>query len=548
MSATSTRPQAVQVLQRHVSRCPDPIKALLACVGDSRREGTALLETAETPEEAATAGKSLIVARSALLVQCRAGRVTVRALDPNGAALLPWLARQLDGSVEVRSSTDSVECDYSPVRGGSEQERLEAPSPVDVLRKLVFGLAEGADQPSAAPLVVGTFAFDLLEHYEPLPGGQADPIGWPDFEFWLPDRLIWLDHQRGMSTIVAHLFGGEHASSAYGEAVSDIVRLVQTVEETERPTAGESVFGAPPVGGAGQGAVPDTDMDDEAYAAVVRRLKEHIVAGDVFQIVPSRTFSVPCADPLAAYRELRASNPSPYMFFLNGTQGTLFGTSPETAVQVQGSPARVHIRPIAGTRRRGRGDDGLVDFDLDSRMEAELRLNEKELAEHMMLVDLARNDVARVSEPGTRRVDALLQVMRYSHVMHLVSEVSGRLRGDLDALHAYVATMNMGTLTGAPKVRAAQLLRETEKQRRGPYGGAVGYLTADGRMDTGIVIRAAVVQQGRAYVRAGAGVVYDSDPMAEADETRRKAQAVLDAVARAAYAAGPDGGGKEAAS
>ena len=177
------------------------------------------------------------------------------------------------------------------MRGGSEQERLKAPSPVDVLRKLVFGLAESVDQPSAAPLVVGYLRLRsarALRAAAPRPG---DPIGWPDFEFWLPDRLVWLDHQRGMSTIVAHLFGGEHASSAYGDAVSAIVRLVQTVEETERRAAPRGRWRTDCAAVSGQAQTPDTDMDDEAYAAVVARLKEHIVAGDVFQIVPSRTFS-----------------------------------------------------------------------------------------------------------------------------------------------------------------------------------------------------------------------------------------------------------------
>lgn len=513
-------------LLRSVARCPDPIEAFVACCGGSGKLGTALLETAETPDVSGAAGKSLIVARSALRLACRSGEVEVEALDRNGASLLPWLAARLDGAERVTRDGSRLRCAYRPVHAGSEEQRLKAPSPVDVLRRLLFGLVDRVDQPSAAPLLVGTFAYDLLETFEPLPGGQDDPLGWPDYEFFLPDRFVWLDHQRGCATICAHLFGGEHVASAYGAAMSAIIELVEAIEgaDRERP--------ARPPSARSRASTVEVDVDDEAFAALVGQLKEHIVAGDVFQIVPSRTFSLPIDDPLAAYRELRASNPSPYMFYLNGASGVLFGTSPETAVEVEGQPRHVHIRPIAGTRRRGRREDGTIDHDLDSRLEAELRLSEKEVAEHMMLVDLARNDVARVSEPGTRRVDGLLQVCRYSHVMHLYSHVTGTLRADLDALHGYVATMNMGTLVGAPKVRAAQLLRQYERRRRGPYGGAVGYLTADGRMDTGIVIRAAVVKDGRAYVRAGAGVVYDSEPLAEADETRRKAQVVLDAVRR----------------
>jgi anthranilate synthase component 1 len=260
-------------------------------------------------------------------------------------------------------------------------------------------------------------------------------------------------------------------------------------------------------------------------------LKQHIVAGDVFQIVASRTFTLPCPDPLGAYARLRQANPSPYLFYVAGRDAVVFGASPETAIKVHGSPRRVTIRPIAGTAARGRSAGGDIDVDLDSRREAALHLDQKETAEHMMLVDLARNDVARVSRPGTRQVTRLLTVDRYAHVMHLVSEVEGTLAEGQDALHAYAAAMNMGTLVGAPKIRAAQILREVEPSRRGAYGGAVGYLSHDGAMDTAIVIRAAVVREGLAEVRAGAGIVFDSDPDEEARETRRKAEAVLRAIA-----------------
>jgi anthranilate synthase component 1 len=232
---------------------------------------------------------------------------------------------------------------------------------------------------------------------------------------------------------------------------------------------------------------------------------------------------------------LRSHNPSPYLFFLHADDGVgrdfvLFGASPESSIKVDANARRVEISPIAGTRPRGLRADGSVDPDLDSRHEAELRLDAKENAEHMMLVDLARNDVARIAKPGTREVAELLRVVRYSHVMHLASRVTGILDGGLDALHACQACLNMGTLTGAPKIRAMQLLHEVERIPRGHYGGAIGYLDGAGNLDTAIVIRAALVRDGIAQVRAGAGVVHDSVPILEAHETRRKAEAVLRAI------------------
>ena len=272
------------------------------------------------------------------------------------------------------------------------------------------------------------------------------------------------------------------------------------------------------------------NISDESYKAKIIELKEHIIAGDIFQVVPSRCFSLPCPNSLSAYRKLKQTNPSPYMFYFNGPDFTLFGASPESALKYEALTNQVEIYPIAGTRKRGKKENGEIDQDLDGRIELELRLDEKELSEHLMLVDLARNDVARISKSGTRKVAELLKVDRYSHVMHLVSRVTGQLREPLDALHAYQACMNMGTLTGAPKVRAAQLIREVEGQRRGSYGGAVGYINSNGDMDTCIVIRSAYVKNGIAHIQAGAGVVFDSDPQAEADETRQKAQAVISAI------------------
>ena len=355
-------------------------------------------------------------------------------------------------------------------------------------------------------MILGMFAYDYVDMVEELPKAKQDLLNIPDYVFWVPEKLLIIDHVKNHTRV------WERDSECHpGEGQGP-------VSSWRRP--GSTCLDS----GLRQNDSMTVDIPDDEYADLVKQMKEHIVQGDVFQIVPSRTFSLPCEDPLAAYQRLKQSNPSPYMFYVNAPDFTVFGSSPENFIRVSEDPKRIEISPIAGTRTRG------IDLDADSRKEAELRLDIKEQAEHMMLVDLARNDIARVSKAGTRHVQELLTVDRYSHVMHLVSHVQGDLKDDLDALHAYQASLNMGTLVGAPKVKAAQILREVEKTKRGIYGGAVGYLDHRGNLNTAIMIRSAIVKDGTAYVRVGAGVVFDSDPAFEVQETHNKAKAVLEAI------------------
>ena len=274
-------------------------------------------------------------------------------------------------------------------------------------------------------------------------------------------------------------------------------------------------------------------MSDADFCELVAKMQQHIAIGDAYQVVPSRGFVIDCPQPLQTYRYLHDADPSPYMFYIATDDFELFGASPESSLLHSAKTGQVAIRPIAGTRPRGFAPDGGIDHELDIRLELELRSDAKEVAEHVMLVDLARNDVARISAPGTRKVTQLLRVDRYSRVMHLVSEVTGQLASDLHPLDAFRASMTMGTLTGAPKLRAAELIRQYEGTRRGSYGGAVGYLRGDGELDTCIVIRSAFARGGKAIVQAGAGVVSDSVPQREADETAHKASNVLRAIAAA---------------
>ncbi|MHC4335920.1 MAG: anthranilate synthase component I family protein [Planctomycetota bacterium] len=282
---------------------------------------------------------------------------------------------------------------------------------------------------------------------------------------------------------------------------------------------------------AGSLAPASTDTSQDEYENMVKTAKKHILDGDIFQVVLSRTKTEPCPDePLDVYKRLRELNPSPYMFYLNTPSTILMGSSPELNLRVSGTDTRsVEIRPIAGTKPRGRVA-GKIDPDTDFRYEAELKIDRKELAEHMMLVDLARNDIARVAQPGTRVVTELLIAEKYESVQHLVSNVKGALGTGLDALSAYLATMNMGTLTGAPKIEAMKIIRQLERTKRGYYGGAVMYLTVDGQFDSCITIRSLQVKDHTAYIRVGAGIVHDSVPKTEFEETEHKAGSCLRAI------------------
>ena len=508
-------------LVRRLGGAPDPVALHAALTEGGTRPDTLFFESAD----AATGQgeKSLLLPRTMLRIEGRGREVRVTALTPNGRALRAWLATALPAPARVTHDGDVLVVHYPDraASGEDEHARLRASGPLDVLRTLALRPTLVSTPTPLAHLVAGIFAYDLVDQFERLPAPAADPLAFPDFLCWVPEQVLVLDHVHHATTIVSHVVGGPDAEASYHDAVRSIETLTRAVQG-----AGAAVPPpAPPQAGAAQ-----ADLDDAEFAALVAHLQRHLVAGDVFQIVASRTFRLPCADPFAAYQRLRLANPSPYMFFVRAPDAVLLGASPETAVRVQGPSRMVSLRPIAGTAPRGRDATGAIDPELDARLQAALLTDAKELAEHMMLVDLARNDIARVSLPGTRRVRELLAVDRYQHVMHLVSEVEGMLAPDLDALHAYAASLNMGTLVGAPKSRAATLLRQHERDKRGPYGGAVGYLARDGALDTAIIIRSALVREGVAHVRAGAGIVLDSDPATEAMETRRKAAAVLGAI------------------
>jgi anthranilate synthase component I len=361
---------------------------------------------------------------------------------------------------------------------------------------------------------VGYLGYDAAAWFEPVTlqdaAEEQDEAG-----FMLFDTVLAFDHVRHRILIIANarITGDEDLESLYQFACAKIEFVER---ELERPLSKTTHPGAPAI-------AVTSNVSRDQFESMVRTAKEYIAAGDVYQVVLSQRFETPfAADSFTAYRALRHVNPSPYMYFLRLGERSIVGSSPEMLVRVEGH--RVETHPIAGTRPRGRTDEE------DVRLAEELKRNEKERAEHVMLVDLGRNDVGRVATYGSVKVPTYMALERYSHVMHLVSVVEGKLSDEHDRLDALVACFPAGTVSGAPKVRAMEIIAELENRRRGVYAGAVGYLDFAGNLDFCITIRTVQIERGQAYVQAGAGIVADSNPAAEYEETRDKARAVIRAL------------------
>ncbi len=452
-------------------------------------------------------------------------RYTYMGSEPRGA----W--RLSDGVVETWTPDGGWTDGHTPDDPLADlQARLTAFRPVDL--------------PELGPFWsggVGYFAYDVVRHIERLPHAPPRGVRAPDALWIFTDVLVVIDNLRAQARVVTGVpvaardaADDEALRALHADAVG---RLDAAVARLRAPAALPPLDfdpDAPPAAGT-------STITRERFEANVDRIKEYVRAGDCFQALLARRIRVPHDfDGAALYRALRVLNPSPYMLHLTLDGVELVGCSPELLVRV--GPAadgpRVTVRPIAGTRPRGRTPEE------DAHLTADLLADEKERAEHVMLVDLGRNDVGRVSEYGSVAVTSLMQVEKYSHVLHIVSQIEGRLPDDASALGVFRATFPAGTMTGAPKVRAMQIIDELEPERRGPYAGAVGYVAAgDRRMDLAITIRTCVIAGGEASVQTGAGIVYDSDPAREWDETENKARAMLTAIGRVRRAVVPPAGG-----
>ncbi|MEE4107879.1 MAG: anthranilate synthase component I [Halieaceae bacterium] len=377
------------------------------------------------------------------------------------------------------------------------------------------------DLPAFYGGLVGYFAYDAVRYVEPRLAASMprDTLGTPDVLLMLSDEVLVFDNLAGTLRVVVNADPGEE--DAFERAEARLHALIAGLEQPLAPLPAVSLAGAD---GSALEAQARTSLSQAEYEAAVNRVKDYVLAGDVMQVVPSQRMSVPfTAPPLNLYRALRNLNPSPYLYFLDLDDFQVVGSSPEILVRAQAG--KVTVRPIAGTRRRGRSEED------DRAMEAELLADPKEIAEHLMLIDLGRNDVGRIAETGSVKLTEKMVVERYSHVMHIVSNVEGRLRRDCSAMDALRAALPAGTLSGAPKIRAMEIIDELEPVKRGVYGGAVGYLSWAGEMDTAIAIRTAVLKDGELHIQVGAGVVADSVPSFEWKETLNKARAILRAAA-----------------
>ncbi len=480
----------VPVRYRFVDDLETPVSAFLKLRGD----GPAfLLESAE---------------------QGRLGRWSFLGFRPR--SILRWS----DGKLSEWGSESAHESGA----GAAPDQVTDAPDPYAAVADYLgrFQIAEPDELPPFAGGAVGFFGYDLVRTVEPLGEPNPDPVGLPDMALMITDVLIAFDHQRHEVTLIANAFvenGG--VDDAYSRAVETIAEVRDQLREPVPST------GTPPGGEAQDTSVDgvrfESNMSREQFEATVARIIEYVHAGDAFQVVPSQRFTAETpVEAFSIYRGLRTVNPSPYMYFLDFGDFEIAGASPEPLVKVTGR--RVETRPIAGTYPRG-GDE-----EEDRRQAERLLQDPKERAEHVMLVDLGRNDLGRVCEYGSVNVDELMVVETYSHVLHIVSQVSGRLRDGISAMDVLRSVLPAGTLSGAPKVRAMQIIDELEPHKRGSYGGAIGYLSYTGDLDTAIHIRTVVVKDGLVHVQAGGGTVADAQPAYEYNESVNKAKAVFRAV------------------
>lgn len=481
----------------------------------NKRNFTVLLESSE--ENTKSSLESIIILKSALYIKSYNSIVSIVALSKNGLFVIECLKKNVHKNVKIINLKNGIKLFFPKQINIFEQNNiLESISILDSIRYILKSIKDSSKN-SKSIFLAGLFSYDLINYFEKLPILPKNN-NCPDFCFYLSESLLILNHVKKNCILQGTVFCKD---------TDEFIRIKKYINNIKNKLKNN----IPKISYVTNSKFfIKENINDNNFKKLIIKLQKEIVLGKVFQIVISRKFFISCNNPLYAYKILKKTNPSPYMFFIKDKNFILFGSSPESALKYSPDSNIIEICPIAGTRPRGIKKDGTIDLDLDNKIELEMITNKKELSEHIMLVDLARNDLAKVCKPGTRYVKSFLQIDKYSHVMHLVSKVIGKLKNDLDIIHAYQACMNMGTLTGSPKIRAMNLIYNYENDSRGSYGGSVGYITGSGKLDTCIIIRSAYVQNNIATVQVGVGILYDSIPYHEIKESKNKSQAIINAI------------------
>lgn len=505
----------VKVIKKNVRYRSNPTKLFnYFC---KMKNFTLLLESSKINTKSSL--ESIIILKSALYIKSYKNIVSIISLNKNGFYIIPFLKKYVSKNVKILDAKNGIKLLFpEKVNLFNENNLLSSVSIFDSIR-YIFKSIKSDKNNSKSVFLGGLFSYDLINYFEKLPKLPKNN-SCPDFCFYLSESLLILDHVNKKSIVQSSIF------SKSNDELNRIKKYIKKVKKKLKYSYIPNIKIKKKI----NNVKIKEDIDDLKFKNLIFKLHKKIIDGEIFQIVISRKFFINCFNPLFSYEILKKNNPSPYMFFMKDKKFILFGSSPESALKYDPKSNIIEIYPIAGTRPRGFNKFGKIDLDLDNRIELELITNKKELSEHIMLVDLARNDLSKICIPGTRYIKSLLKIDKYSHVMHLVSRVVGKLKKNLDMLHAYQACMNMGTLTGSPKIKAMELICEYESNSRGSYGGSIGYMTGSGIFDTCIIIRSAYIEKNIATVQVGVGVVLDSNVEDEIEESKNKSRAVINSI------------------
>ncbi len=498
-----------QTLQKSIDEEVNPNDLFFQLSNGGHTEGSIFFQLGNT--ESTYQHLSIGVYQPSLAICGRKNQFVVKALDEIGEQLIKTI-KMPNAILRHGVLTGSLNPDLSQV---SITSRLSARNHTDLLKQCLFPIDH--DNQRLPIGLFGCFAYDFIRQFEAIPMPQHDCLKEYDYVFYFATNLFIVDHLQHKTTFIS-LYQTPDQKKRAEKEIARMEKAAQSLKSIIFPRVYCNDL--------------QSDTNFNHYKIAVNTIKDHINKGDVFQAVYGRMMSATCfGNPLAIYNNLTRINPSPFNFYMQDMEGTLVGASPELALRVvkKDQGHRVEIHPIAGTKPRGK-INGMIDQELDQRYAMAMQVDEKELAEHTMLIDLARNDIASIALPGTTKVDKAFEVQKFSHVQHLVSKVSGQLNPNYHALQAYLATMNMGTLTGAPKVSAINIINRLEINARGYFGGAFGFITAEGELETTIIIRSMRLKDNKVYIRAGGGIVADSLPENEWLETENKSRACAKAL------------------